>query len=34
MKPGPIDRIASGGELARFLLALNVSLEIAALAGR
>ena len=27
MKAGPIDRIASGGELARFLLALKVSLE-------
>ena len=27
MKSGPIDRIASGGELARFLLALKVSLE-------
>jgi len=27
MKPGPIDRIASGGELARFLLALKVALE-------
>ena len=27
MKAGPIDRIASGGELARFLLALKVALE-------
>ena len=27
IKAGPIDRIASGGELARFLLALKVSLE-------
>ncbi len=27
MTPGPIDRIASGGELARFLLALKVVLE-------
>ena len=27
MKEGPIDRIASGGELARFLLALKVVLE-------
>jgi DNA repair protein RecN (Recombination protein N) len=27
MAAGPIDRIASGGELARFLLALKVSLE-------
>jgi len=27
MKAGPIDQIASGGELARFLLALKVSLE-------
>jgi len=27
MAPGPIDRIASGGELARFLLALKVVLE-------
>ena len=27
MKAGPIDKIASGGELARFLLALKVALE-------
>ena len=27
MKAGPIDRIASGGELSRFLLALKVALE-------
>ena len=27
MAPGPIDKIASGGELARFLLALKVVLE-------
>jgi DNA repair protein RecN (Recombination protein N) len=33
MKAGPIDRIASGGELARFLLALKVALESDA-AGR